>query len=265
MKATILVVDDEEITRRTLADILRLDDYEVETESNGEDAIRRAQGKNFSVILLDVRMPGLSGIETLQALSKVSPRSQVILLTGYGSLESAIEAVRYQAADYLLKPVSSEEILNAVHRALVRYERKEVSNLHEPSAGYGESATRGTSVNNNLIVLGNGAALDLTRRWIICRAIRVDLTRAETRLLEVLIENHGKVVSQTELVQGVQGYEVSDVEATNIMRPLVSRLRTKLKQIPGYADALKNVRGAGYVLEMPEVVSPITHDNSLSQ
>lgn len=265
MKATILVVDDEEITRQTLAEILRLGEYQVDTESNGEDAIRRAQEKAYGVILLDVRMPGLSGIDTLQALSKVSPRSQVILLTGYGSLESAIEAVRYQAADYLLKPVSSEEILDAVRRALMRTDRKEQPILSESPARYRELSTRETLINNNLIILGHGAALDLTRRWIICRAIRVDLTRAETRLLEVLIENHGKVVSQTDLVQGVQGYEVSDAEATNIMRPLVSRLRSKLKQIPGYANALKNVRGAGYVLEMPESVSPIDNNKSIEQ
>lgn len=256
MKATILVVDDEEITRKTLAEILRLEDYQVDVEPDGESAIQHAKQKFYRVILLDVRLPGITGIEALKILSEISPDSHVILMTGYGSFDSAIEAVKYHAYDYLLKPVSSEEILSAVHRALVSGRRTEPMSVNDSSTIYGEARVGGVRGSSNLILLGYGAALDRSRRWIVSRAVRVELTRAEARLLEVMVENRGKVVRQSDLVLGVQGYEVTDAEATNILRPLVSRLRSKLKQVPGLTNSLKNVRGSGYVLEMPEDIPP---------
>jgi DNA-binding NtrC family response regulator len=107
MKSThigkILVVEDEETTRRSLAEILHLEGYQVLPVSSGEAALEALRKDPFDVVLLDLKMPGMDGLEVLRTAARIAPETMVILLTAHGSLESAIEAVRFQAHDYLTK------------------------------------------------------------------------------------------------------------------------------------------------------------------
>ncbi len=111
MKGRVLIVDDEPVARRTLETMLKLEGYEVETAASGEAALRLLEERDFEVMVLDLKMPGLSGQDVLHRVVEMEKDLQVIMLTGHGSLESAIDAVRHRAHDYLLKPVEPEQLL----------------------------------------------------------------------------------------------------------------------------------------------------------
>ena len=120
MKGKILVVDDEETTRRSLADILRLEGAQVKTAAGGEEAVEAIQQETFDLILLDLKMPGMDGLDVLRIATSTAPDTQVVLLTAHGSLESAIAALRLGAHDYLLKPASPTQIIRSVNGGLSR-------------------------------------------------------------------------------------------------------------------------------------------------
>ena len=257
MKARILVVDDEETMRRSLADILRLEGYQVSAVSNGAAAVDALKRDPYDLMLLDLKMPGIDGLEVLRKATRVAPHTLVIFLTAHGSLESAIEALRQNAFDYLLKPSSPQQIVKSVEAALARRAENEhkrllinrldssIQELVEVEREEIEPAGSKQS-----ILLGDGISLDLPRRELSQGNQKVKLTPTEGKLLKVLLDNRGRVLSHRELVQLVQGYAVTDREAPEVLRPLVSRLRQKLSHFPGGDSWINNVRGAGYVFEL---------------
>jgi DNA-binding response OmpR family regulator len=264
-KGYILVVDDEETMRRSLADILRLEGYQVQVAPNGEAALVLIRKESFDLILLDLKMPGIDGLEVLQFVSKTVPDTEVILLTAHGSLESAIEALRLEAHDYLLKPASPKQILASVSSALVRraeLQRKRMlldkldNSLRELRRV--DKGEKPSSVEEDAISLGSGIWANLLRREIWMDNLseskssgkKISLTPAEGKLLQVMLENRGKVMSHRDLVMKVQGYDVTEWEAPEVLRPLVSRLRHKLSAFPGADLWIQSVRGTGYVLEL---------------
>jgi len=113
----LLLVDDEERFVDTLAKRLKIRGYYVEGVCSGEEALNVLQARPFDVVLLDVRMPGLGGIETLREAKKIQPLVQVVLLSGNASINTAIEAMRLGATDYLLKPSELEEITAKIDEA----------------------------------------------------------------------------------------------------------------------------------------------------
>jgi DNA-binding response OmpR family regulator len=257
MKARILVVDDEETMRRSLADILRLEGYHVSAVSNGTAAIDALKREPFDLMLLDLKMPGIDGLEVFRKATKTAPDTLVIFLTAHGSLESAIEALRYDAFDYLLKPSSPEQIIKSVEAALARraeteHKRLLISRLDSSiqellEVGRKEIEPVGSKQSTSI---RDGISLDLPRREIYQGDQKVKLTPTEGKLLKVLLDNRGRVLSHRELVQLVQGYDVTEREAPEVLRPLVSRLRHKLAHFPGGDSWINNVRGAGYVLDI---------------
>ncbi|HEY8370560.1 MAG TPA: HD domain-containing phosphohydrolase [Thermodesulfobacteriota bacterium] len=118
-QATILVVDDELGPRESLRMILK-PSYEVLTAESGARALELLRERRVDVVTLDLKMPGLSGTEVLEAVKGLDPRIEVIIITGYGSLKSATEAIRYGVADYIAKPFNVAEILSVVDRAVAR-------------------------------------------------------------------------------------------------------------------------------------------------
>ncbi|HBX69715.1 MAG TPA: response regulator, partial [Chloroflexi bacterium] len=94
MTIKILVVDDEKAARKSLADILRLEGYDVDAAEDGPKALKLLANKNYDLMLLDIRMPGMDGVEVMQRAIEISPDMQIIMLTAHGSMESAIEALR---------------------------------------------------------------------------------------------------------------------------------------------------------------------------
>jgi DNA-binding NtrC family response regulator len=118
-KGTILVVDDEVGPRESLRMILK-PLYEVYTASGGEEALRFIQNKDIDVVTLDLRMPGLSGIDVLKEIKKLRPKTEVIVLTGYGTLKNAQEAIRFGAGDLISKPFEVAEIISIMARSFER-------------------------------------------------------------------------------------------------------------------------------------------------
>ena len=113
----VLLVDDEEEFVSALSERLMLRGIEVDSALNGEEALARLVEKEFEVVILDVMMPGLGGLEVLRQIKSNHPDTQVILLTGHGSTREGIEGMRLGAFDYLIKPVDIEEMLAKMKEA----------------------------------------------------------------------------------------------------------------------------------------------------
>jgi DNA-binding NtrC family response regulator len=113
----VLLVDDEEEFVSALSERLMLRGIEVESALNGEEALASLVDKEFEVVILDVMMPGLGGLEVLRQIKSTHPNTQVILLTGHGSTREGIEGMRLGAFDYLIKPVDIEEMLAKMKEA----------------------------------------------------------------------------------------------------------------------------------------------------
>lgn len=121
MKPRILIVDDEEMFVQSLADRLKLRDYDVTTSVSGEDAIEQVRHYLFDVIILDVLMPGMGGIDTLREIKRIKPLTEVIMLTGNATVESAIEGLKLGAMDFLTKPCETEDLIVKINKA---YDKK---------------------------------------------------------------------------------------------------------------------------------------------
>ncbi len=117
-KATIHIIDDEPIIHEVLGDLLTSEGYAVVNSSNGEEALEKHSSQSFELILLDLLMPGLDGIEVLKRLKKINPQSIIVIITAYASVESAISAMKMGAFDYIQKPFKHDELLLTVERAI---------------------------------------------------------------------------------------------------------------------------------------------------
>jgi len=114
LQGTLLLVDDDATLRERLARAMRERGYQVVTAAGGAEALARARQVRPAMAVVDLRMPGLSGIEVLEALRALDPGMRVLMLTGYGSIATAVEATRRGAVGYLPKPVDADEILGAL-------------------------------------------------------------------------------------------------------------------------------------------------------
>jgi DNA-binding NtrC family response regulator len=120
-KPRVLVVDDEERFRVTLGKLLGSRGLEVKTVGSGREALEELESDGYDVILLDVKMPGMSGVEALAAIKKTHPGLEVIILTGHASVDVAVDIMRLGGYEYLLKPCPLEELIDKIETA---YERK---------------------------------------------------------------------------------------------------------------------------------------------
>lgn len=273
--AHILVVDDEGAIRYSVSKTLQRIGYEVEEAASGEEALDILGKKTFEVILTDIRMPGITGVELLKRIKDISPDAIVILLTGYASLGTAVESLRLGAHDYLIKPSSSQDIRQSVMRGVDRarnLKRRRAlldairSNVFELTRAdveaisavfddedvpvmetrYEQTAVPTEPVNANMTL---GPLTIYPGRYQISVGDQpIDLTPTEFDLLLYLAAHRGRVVSCHELVREVRGYAVDEAEAREVIRPHVSNLRRKLKQTGKDADLIVNVRGIGYRL-----------------
>jgi DNA-binding NtrC family response regulator len=121
MKPRIMIVDDEESFAKTLAERLTIRDYDVSVSFSGNDALEKIKNLNFDVVILDVAMPGIDGIDALREIKKLKPLTEVIMLTGQATVETAIKGMKLGALDYLMKPCETEDLAEKIKKA---YERK---------------------------------------------------------------------------------------------------------------------------------------------
>src|SRR5213593_3432513 len=143
----ILVVDDEQSMTQFLGIVLRKDGYQVTTVNNGREALERVKSENFDVVITDIKMPGMDGIQLLQGIKKLDPSLPVVIMTAYASQQSAIDAVNHGAFQYLIKNAKNDEIKLVVRNALemrrVRSEnlflKRELKKGHEERTIIGSS------------------------------------------------------------------------------------------------------------------------------
>ena len=124
MSEKILVVDDEDIIRESLSYILKKEKYDVEEAANGRIAYEILKEKAFDLVITDLEMPEMKGIELLEEIKKMNPQTNTIVITAYASVDTAIAALRTGASDYILKPVEFDELLIKVKKLF------EVRELH---------------------------------------------------------------------------------------------------------------------------------------
>ena len=233
---------DEPVARKSLSDILRLEGFTVASVPNGQAAVEHVRTHHIDLMVVDLRMPGMDGLEVVQVVNQLAPDTEIVLLTAHASTETAIQALRLRIHDYLQKPAPPAQIIASVKKGLER----RAARMQAKSSGV-DVPDVGEMLET--ITLDDGTEIDLSRRQIKKDTILINLTPAEGRLLRVLLANEGKVFAHRELVLLVQGYDTSQREAPEILRPLVSRLRHKLEVFPALADHIVSIRGTGYVYE----------------
>jgi two-component system, OmpR family, KDP operon response regulator KdpE len=236
----VLVADDEPRITKLVSVALTGEGFRVVTASGGEDALARAEEVRPDIVLLDIVMPDLDGIEVMRLLRE--RRSvPVILLTAKGSTADKAKGLDLGADDYIAKPFHPDELAARV-RAVIRR-----SVGAQPGAG---------------VLRFDDVEIDLERRTVTRGGELVSLSRTEWLLLQHLAANAGKVVLHTELLTKVWGPEYRD--DLQYLRVWVSRVRRKLGARPGEAGRIRTFQGIGYLLdvdaapEAPPEPGPIT-------
>src|SRR5689334_3697950 len=117
-RPSILVVDDEKVIRDMLADLLDMEGFHVRTAEDGSSALEELSRAHYDLVLSDLKMPRMGGIALLDQISKVAPQAVTVIMTGFGTVETAIDAMKRGAYDYVLKPFKLEEVVHVVRRGI---------------------------------------------------------------------------------------------------------------------------------------------------
>lgn len=253
--AHIMVVDDEPAARLSLAELLSLEGYEVAAAASGEEAIEMLSEGPFDLAIIDLKMPGMDGLEVVETFQEQSPETVIIMLTAHGTLETAVQAMRKGAHDYLLKPANVNEIMVSVKAGLDKrrrgLRRRELLSLmqHTLAAITDETPMPPAEppVATDRFLQVREVLVDQQKHLATLRGARLDLTPTEFKLLVYLLAHPDRVLSPQELVHEVQGYEADHWEARSIIRVHVRRLRQKLEPDPANPVYIITVRGAGYM------------------
>ncbi len=258
--ARLLIVDDERTTRLSLSEIFTLRGAHVVTAADGQEALSRLRESAIDLIVLDLKMPSMSGLQVAEEAQLISPGTVIILLTAHASVDSAIGALRQGVFDYILKPAQPRTIVEVVERALVKRQeylrRQDLVGLMEQtvSALRGGDTLRGPTADlappaapTGVIQVGP-IRVDLQRREAAVSDQPLLLTPTEFDTLAYLMRHADRVVSCRELVRAVHGYDTTEHEARPIMRVHIHRLRQKIESDSEHPERLLTVRAAGYML-----------------
>ena len=224
---TILVVEDDPAIRRGLVDCLSFSGYRVLETGEGQEALRMILGNALDLVLLDVMIPGMSGLEILPELRRSKPSLPVIMVTARGSEEDRVLGLRGGADDYVVKPFSATELLARVEAVLRR------------------CAERPDAVGH---LFSDGIAVHLERREVIRASGESEvLSERETEILAYLAACRGCAVARKELLQRVWGLDPRGIE-TRTVDMHIARLREKLGDASSDARFVVTVRSKGYML-----------------
>lgn len=230
MAKTILIVDDDALMRRSLAASLGQTGYSVETAASGESAVEAIRRKTPDLVLLDVGLPGMDGMETLRTLRRDEPNLPVILVTGRRRELDEIVGLEMGADDYITKPFDMDVLLAHVKAVMRRSQT--------PTA---PTQPRPVSVGD--------LHIDPAAREVRVGERVIDLAPKEFDLLHTLAQNAGRVLSLDELLEHVWGPEWIGESQTLYVH--IRWLREKLESEPAHPRRIITVRGAGYKLVAP--------------
>lgn len=222
-KARILVVDDESKLRTMLRMILENRNYEVYEAANGQEALAQAMKIQPDLVILDVMMPVMDGIDCCRELRKFSS-APVLMLTAKGEDYDQVSGLESGADDYVVKPFSTSVLMARVESALRR------------AAGI-----------NTSILLAGPVTIDIQAREVHLQGDLVELNRKEFDLFTYLCENRNMVLGRSQILENVWGYDYLGSEST--VDTHMNRLRKKLG---AYGSLLKTIRGVGYRFEVDD-------------
>ena len=231
-----LVVDDEYGVRFFLTETLQRAGHLVVGVPRGEDALDRLRDDRFDLVLLDLQLGGrVDGLRVLESIRWRWPQTIVIILTGHGTLNSALNAIREGVDGYLLKPVEPADVRQAVQDAV---DRRRLLAQGRQQAREDRRLQLGPFV------------VDMEKHVAMLENAPLDLTPREFTLLAHMIQNAPQVLTPEELVQVVRQYEPEHVyEAREIIKWYIHRLRQKVEPEPSSPRYIVNIRGVGYRLE----------------
>ena len=230
-KGTILVVEDEEKIARVLELELEYEGYKVTKVIDGLEALEAYRTGSWDLILLDVMLPGLSGIELLRRIRKNDLLTPVILLTAKSSVEDKVSCLDLGANDYITKPFQIEELLARI-RAALRIKRAEEQEPHTENEDLLRFADLSINQKSREVIRGNGESIDLTPR--------------EYDLLVYLTVNKRQVLSRDQILEAVWGYDFFG--DTNVVDVYIRYVRKKI-DLPHLPSLIHTVRGVGYVMK----------------
>lgn len=270
MTANILLVEDDASARQSFAYLLKYANHQVCEVADGETAIQRLHSEAFDVVIADIILVGNdgrgspNGIEVMQIARQQPYRPEVIIVTGHGSLDTAIRALHEGAIDYLLKPCSGEQLRAAVERALQRSRKQQrmraaaealaavLENDEARSYGFSRPAAQrplprlAQELSTETLTLGT-LRIGPTRREVVFNGEPVHLTNIEYLVLRYLAHYAGRICTSTDIVRFVHGVDASDNEARALVKPHIHNLRKKLP-----ASFFMTERGIGYRLLVPD-------------
>ncbi|MFP4346555.1 MAG: response regulator transcription factor [Anaerolineales bacterium] len=273
-REVILVVDDERTIRATLTGLLERT-YRVNAVESGAEALQALDQERYDLVLLDIQLPDMSGLEILRRIKEQHQETVVIMLTGHPSIDNVIEALRQGATNYLRKPASNEAILASVRTGLGQAEEVRQRTLLltqakqlfetglEQLAGVVTSpgdceqrpaparlAAPETSQEDgeaDRYLHSGPLQIDTYRRTVTLQGEELELTGGEYDLLLCLVRHAPRVLGPRELVKETRGFECTLFEARDLVRWQVYLLRQKLEPDPADPQFILNVRGKGYL------------------
>jgi two-component system alkaline phosphatase synthesis response regulator PhoP len=229
MSAKILVVDDEPAVADLLAYNLRKASYEVLTAADGREALNLARQSHPDLILLDLMLPGMDGLDVCRELRKTS-ETPIIMITARGEEIDRVVGLELGADDYVSKPFSVRELMARIKAVLRRSAQNEPQDVQPDLTLHGPGGLR----------------LDPESRLVTVNETSLLLTRLEFDLLTLFLSNAGRVLTRERLLEQAWGYDfVGDTRAVD---SAIKRLRAKLRAANPTADSLEAVRGVGYRL-----------------
>lgn len=258
----VLIIDDEASLRDTLARILNKVGCETRAVEDGYQALNLLEKEKFDLVFLDIRLPEVDGLQVLKEIRQRDQKLPVILLTGYGTLQSAVEALRLEATDYLLKPFDPEVlvartrmILNEQFKERRKQEiRQQIAELQAEL----QSLDKETSTDKNNLppisrpqdrfIKRGRLILDLQARRATFGDNVLDFPPATFDYLVVLAKYSPEIVEYQKLVKEAQDYQVSATEARELSKWHIHILRQNLEVNPQKPRQILNVRGVGYRL-----------------
>lgn len=226
-----LIVDDEDNIRFFLQTALESEGHQIAQAASGEEALELLRETSFDLAILDLDLGGKTdGLRVLEAIRWRWPATVVLILTGHGTLESAISAIEEGVEGYLLKPVNAAELRHAVRDAFQRAERR--ASKAQPS-----------------ILQHAGLKLDPARHTLQVNGQEIVITPHEFKLMACMLADPQRTFTASELVRAVLQYEPgSPAEAQKVIKWYIHGLRKKIEVVPHQPRHILNVRGVGYRL-----------------
>ncbi len=227
MAKKILVVDDEAVQLRLADQVLTSNGYEVLKASSGQEAVRIVYERKPDIVLLDVMMPEIDGWQTCRLIREVSDMP-IIMFTGKrNSEDDIVRGLECGADEYLSKPVGNRELLARVKAVLRRAEKPSSKNERK-----------------KVIFTNDYLTIDVAERKVIVNGERLKLTPREFRLLALLVENAGRILSHQQVLESVWGWEY--IDDVDYVRIYVSHLRQKIEPDPSQPRYILTEPGVGY-------------------